>query len=268
MCPECGMPIEGALDERLGERFSVGKVAEVHEPRAQGFKSAVPPAPRNGGEAVPSAERSRHTRLVLLAAIAALVLVGGTAIFIVRPWNPNAYATHALVDADTSMEGFPGEWPYLSSQDHVEEGEYQTQLDVAVQQVNGVHERLGELAAALDSSYQALKAYMERGYVMGDDSTRASELVAAQKELEGCATELGDISFPKETEFMKQRDDLLVLVGYMRGATDVLIEAWSTAVRENGSPDVVFHVRSIVEGDHSDYGFQEWFELFSNAYTA
>lgn len=267
-CPECGMPVEGAFDEGLGERFSVGKVVEVEKPEALGFKSAVPPAPQNGGEAVSSAERPRHTRLVLLAAIAALVLVGGTTLLIVQPWNPNAYATHALVDADTSMEGFPGEWPYLSSQDRVEEGEYQAQLDAAVQQVNSMQSRLGELAATLESSYQSLKAYIERGYVMGDDGTRVSEMTTVQKELEGYATTLNEISFSKESEFMKQRDDLLVLVGYMRGATDVLVEAWSTAIRENGSPDVVFNVRSIVKGDHSDHGFKEWFELFSNAYAA
>ncbi len=265
-CPECGMPIKGAFDEGRGERFSVGKVVEAKKPEAQGFKSAVPPAPRNGGEAVLTEERPRNTRLALLAVLTALVVVGGTTLFIVHPWNHSVYATHALMDADTSMDGFPGELPYLHSQDRVEEGEYQTQLNIAIQQVNDVYKRLGELAAMLNESHQSLRACIDRGYVMADDSVRTTEMAGMQKELEDDATMLSGIDFPKETEFMKKRNDLLVLVGYMRGAANVLADAWSMARRENGSPDVVFHVRSILEGERSDHGFQEWFELFSNAY--
>lgn len=266
-CPVCGLPVEGAFDEDLGERFSVGRVTQEPKPDSTGFMSAIPPAPKKG-ESIPSDERLRHTRMVLLAAAFALVLVGGGVLYIFRPWDPNAYATHAMEDADTSQDGFPGQKPHLTSQDHIEELEYRAQIEQAKSDATEIFDHLEEQSVMLDESYEALQRYLERGYLSQADDLRASEVSAVMRELKESRATLEAIDFVDEPELVSRSEKIRVLVDYLDGAASVLSRACSATGQYDNSSDAVFEVRSILKGDAVTRGYEEWRELFANAYES
>lgn len=266
-CPECGMPVDGAFNEAEGERFSVGSVVSEPEPKNAGFVSAIPPAPKKGQGELPVEERRRHTRLVMLAALAALLVVGGTTLYIVRPWDPNAYTTHATEDADTSMEGFPGERDYLASQDRSEEAAYQESVAQTMDAANSIYNRLGEMLQTLDGSYDAINEYLKRGYLLGDDETHTDALAQVQKELSEDREYLDSVEY-NDSELLERCKEVSVLIDYLEGGTDVLSLAWSTAKSGEKSPDTVFKVRSIVQGSLESRGYEAYRELFANAYES
>lgn len=265
-CPMCGMPVEGAFDDDEGKPFTVRVKPSETRPESEStmLVSAIPSAPVGPDVVAEVGEQKRHTRLVLLAAFAALLLVGGTTLYIARPWDPDAYRIHATEDADTSMEGFPGERPHLSSQDRAQEEEYQSELQQQKERIEAIHERLGELAKELDSSYEAMNEYLRRGYLL-DDGDNVQSALGIASELDSIELELNALDLYEE-DLQESRDKLLVLVQYLSEATDVLIDAWSAAGQEDGDTDATFTVRAVLEGNVGEKGYDDWFELFANAY--
>ena len=266
VCAVCGMPVEGAFDKEPGERLSVGKV--VHAPAKEDdteLMSAIPPAPKRGEDVALTEGRPQRIRLMLAAAIAALVLVGGTTLYIVKPWDPNAYSTRATVAADTSMEGFPGERTYLSAQDRAEEAQRQAELDEAQRQIDEAYARLGELMEQVELAHDVIEDYLSTGSA-ADSATPYAATVATQRELDSLEEQLRRIG-EEHSDYVERCDETLVLLGYLRGATDVLARSWGI-VNQGDSPETVFYVRSLLEGEMGERGYDEWHELFVNAYKS
>lgn len=268
-CPECGMPVEGAFDEEQRERFSVRPVYDAKKESRQEpeLNSAIPPAPETGDKKVSAEERRRRNRLMLVSALAAILLVGGVSLYITRPWDPDAYKTHAMKDADTSMEGFPGEKTHLSSQDLKEEEERKALVSEMESAMNEIYARLETIANEAKESRDLLVSTGSTGskQYLYDDA--AGEQVAQmQRKLDDAKSQLEGLSLDSAQKERKEK--ILVLVGYLRGAVDVLANAWSAASQDAGSPDQMVRANAILRGSAGSRGFDEWYELFQNAYAS
>ena len=124
VCPKCGTPLaeEKGPERRqrdidLPEIGNTGMMDALGETGVMaGVESAIPPEDgvELGGQ---RADRMPRQRSVLLAVLLAVLVVGGAALLITHPWNPEATRISATTPADTSMQGFPGFLDSLSGQD-------------------------------------------------------------------------------------------------------------------------------------------------------
>lgn len=266
-CPVCGMPAEGAFDEENEPSYAITEpLVPMRKERDVKLESAIPPEPQSGEKREGADEHRKRMRLLLISAVAAIVLVGGTTLYIARPWDPEAYSTHATEDADTSMEGFPGEKPYLSSQDLAEENRYRTVVSDQQQRMDSLYDRMGELAAGLQSSYDDLSAYSAGGSYRKEES-QLDSVADMCTEIRGIADEYRQMDLLDPT-FEERRNSCVVLADYLSGAAEVLVDAWKTFDKATGSSSFVTNVRSVLAGEGSDYGFEQWMALFQNAYRS
>ena len=268
-CPECGLPVEGAFDDD-GERFSVEKgsatAESLKEDEAKRLVSAVPPTPKSGES--PAASDSGHgrKRLIMASALAALLLVGGTTLYITRPWDPNAYVTHTTVEADTSMEGFPGEKGHLSSQDRIEETRQQAINEQLGETLAKDKERLSAIADSMDACHGDLVEYLDKGQLPDGRDLDAS-MQSVGDELSALREEVDKLDI-KDAQLADRREKMHVLFEYLAGAKNVLSDAWSAAKRDNGSLAAILEARTALAGGVDSRGYDEWIQLFRNAYAS
>ena len=269
VCPECGLPVEGAFDDE-GERFSVSKesaaMAALNNEDAEKLVSAVPPTPKSGESTASTGSAHGKKRLIMASALAALVLVGGTALYITRPWDPNAYVTHTTVEADTSMEGFPGEKGHLSSQDRTEEARQQALNGQMAETLSKTREQLSALADKVDVCHADLVEFLDKSQ-LPDGRNLDEALQSARDELSKLREDTNKLDI-KDTSLADRREKMGVLFEYLGGATDVLSNAWNAAKRDNGSLTAILEARSILAGGVDSRGYDEWIQLFRNAYAS
>ena len=258
-CPVCGMPAGGEFEEDgVEEKPQSVDVAE-------GLASAVPPMPQEGdedGELIKDAPR--RMRMVVTAVLAALVVVGGTTLYITRPWDPQAYSTHATEDADTSMEGFPGEVAHLSAQDRSAEAEQKEYEKKASKVMDGFFVRMGEMSGDADTLYQDLTTYFNTRDADGVAEKAASasalleELDTTTKEIEGYTLEDDDLK--------SQRESILMLSSYLRGVLDTLNNAWAAAAESGAANGAADDAYAAFQWGSNGKSYDEWRTLFVNAY--
>lgn len=239
-CPHCGMPyrrssstVAAVLDERMGDvERELEEAQDTHSmPR---IESAIPPEPEDGYANEASHEHLPRKRVVLVAVLAAVVAVGVTALAVMQPWNPNAYVTHALVDADTSMEGFPGFVQTLTGQDKNAQADDQSSTDGSsddgqaeqstYDKLKDAYDQLGDLSGRIDENEQKLDAVEA-----GDDSQResgSSEAQALSIELSNLISNLGTFDL-SGTSYADDLDHLTTLGNYLRNRMDAITDAWS-----------------------------------------
>jgi RNA polymerase subunit RPABC4/transcription elongation factor Spt4 len=257
-CPVCGMPVAGAFDEDYEDQ-------EVDGEDASALVSAIPPDPSETPEGLQSIEeRPRELRHLLIAATAALLLVGGGALFITRPWDPDAYITHATTDADTSMEGFPGTVTHLPSQDRVEDAVWQAYLGDVDDFLTSFHDRMGEMSREAEVLYGSLPGITPNGDM---SVVRDRALVSARlrEELVDTSTLAARLVLP-DAELDKRRDKLLVLSTYLRGELDILQQAWEAASNEKDLRAAGVAASGAVKQSSEGRSLNEWRDLFRNAY--
>lgn len=143
-CPVCGMPVDDPSSVEA-EPPEASEASDADDERA------VAPMPE---ELRATHEQRINGNLALIAACVALVLVGGAALIITRPWDPNPYSISATVAADTSMEGYPGKKSHLNDQDRTEESQYLllNELDVLLAEVSEADQPDEGLLGRLDDT--------------------------------------------------------------------------------------------------------------------
>lgn len=268
-CPECGMPVVGAFDSDADELLDSIRAEEERRltklEDSPSLISALPPLPTDGENSIPPHEYHERSRLLLGSALAALALIGSMTLGITKPWVTSPPPIQVREDADTSMDGFPGELSHLTSQDLSAEDDYQGEIAVQKAELEEAYRQMGALSGKLDDAYEKMKEYLALGQRRaGDDSTsRALELRdeagRISEKIEGMALTAPDLS--------GLRERYRVLAGYLSGASQVLSQAWIKADQMKGSQEAVFLVRSVLEGEES-YSFEEWMSLFKNAYSS
>ena len=183
VCPVCGMPVEGAYDEAWGEDAALPDPTPGEGPQPR-LESAIPPVPEAGDDGAERQDARSHLRLVMVAALAALLVVGGTALYITRPWDPDAYRTHAVEDADTSQEGFPGTVTHLEGQDLIEDAERKQYLADAERTIDDFLVLMREVGDECASLEEPVETYLTTGILeQGPDglatAREASERLSA-----------------------------------------------------------------------------------------
>lgn len=257
-CPKCGSdlsrPVTGrsTRDLKLPEIGNTSAMYALTEKDLDNVKieSAIPNAGEGAGAAQ---ERVVRPRAFAVAALAALLVVGGGILLLTHPWDPNASNISATTPADTSLSGYPGRVESLTGQDDVQAGQGQTAADV----LKAYHESLGELLARSDELDEALSV---EG-VSTDAQTRqgkADEMEALALDVSNLISEIssysGGQSYPDAT------NDLLTLGSWLRNRCDALSRAWERSVSSDdpkADEDAILALAS--EGD-------SYRQLFSDAY--
>ena len=196
-----------------------------------------------------------------LAALLAVVVVGGAAVLITHPWDPTATQTKATTPADTSMSGFPGILESLTGQDvrGGSDGEGAEQLD-AFSVLESSYESLSALSERVDASEESLR---DVG-VSGDDDARSKGLSDAQAislEVSNLISQVGMLD-DGGGAYSDDISNVITLGNWLRNRCDALTEAWQRSVDAEDPAASASSILAPVEGS-SDYA-----RLFSENYDA
>ena len=273
VCPHCALPLEASWEQP----DDAAPVAEA-EPRPAAeaalttdaeetrsiprIESAIPPEDDPTSKVQVQDEMPRAGRLVL-AAVFSAALVGGLALAITHPWDPDRNSIRATTEADTSMAGFPGTVEALSGQDSDAEAapEVLSGDDATYASLARAYEKLGSYASRADENealfdevaYDGTAEDRERG-------RRKADILAI--DVSNLIDELGMVDVSSGT-YAQERDNLLTLGNWLRNRVDVLSEAWHAAAA--GEPDREL-VEQIVAKDRDAEGQSAYGRLFDEHY--
>lgn len=296
VCPSCGMPV--ATSKHLKEEPSAESVPEPAEEPVSAIDRLVPhveeePADDEGAEeeklsaeethaiprivsAVPAgpdeadpAEESDHmprTRVSIVAAIASLIIVGGTILLIAHPWNADLFSTRATQPADTSMAGYPGEVQSLKGQDSAGSSgsavqDERTGDEVSYDQLTSMYQQLGDIESQLAQSQTDL----EDAGVSGDQDTRdtkASAQKAIATDLSNLITSIGEVDVSSGT-YADTVSNLQTLGNWLRNWSDALSEAWDRSAAADdpaSSKDYILRPVSSAQGESGKNSYQQLFD--------
>lgn len=269
VCPKCGSsvrsepeaaPVRPTRDLDLPEIGNTGVMEPVDEAGETGvitrIESAIPTAD-DASSPTSRVDRMPRTRAFALAALLAVVVVGGAALLITHPWDPSATRISATTPADTSMQGFPGFLESLTGQDG---SGAQQDDDVTAERLQSAWESLGELSSRVDESEAELR---ERG-ASGSADERSQGLSDAEDislEVSNLITEtsgIDDGSGPNAEEVQ----NLVTLGSWLRNRCDALTSAWKLLADASDPEGVAGRAVSTMDGA-ADYE-----RLFSQNYDA
>lgn len=268
-----------AISERLADPSATGpqrrleaseeddsSLSDTHAmPR---IESAIPPDPHSEEAAESTDHTAMGTRSIVLAALAALVVVGGVVLAIVHPWDPDAYSIKATTAADTSMAGFPGTISELSGQDKDATSAPSVSADDATyEQLHGDWEDLGTLASRLEAAEEGF----EEAAFSDDESTRS----AAEKEARDVAIEISntiddiDSADVSTGTYEDSKATLTKLGNWLRNQSDNLSYAWDAVDKavsagdlESSRSDIV----AILKSQQGSDGKNTYASMFEGAY--
>ena len=264
-CPVCGLPVKDAYEDWDEEETTVVKEAPKEDGEAASLTSAIPPAPEAGDAERGTDDAPTHMRLVIVAAIAALLVVGGTTLYITRPWDPNAYITHATEDADTSMEGFPGTVTHLSGQDLIEDSERTEYLKNAERTTDDFMKLMGEVDAECAELEVPVEDFLETG-LLGESSGSAAKAESMRERFETAYEEVAGFDM-RGSSYEERHGSILVTAEYLQGRVRCVCDAW-TALESFPEPDdAIVAVRAAVNGGVDGRSLAEWRDLFVNSYA-
>ncbi len=228
-CPKCGAAAPSQAAEAALREKKKAEVRREHE--VADLESAIPPT---GPDAItPSSANDVMPRLkrLVVAGVAAVAIVGGAALAITHPWNPNANDTSAKTPYDTSNAGNPEAVKTLESQD---KSASQDEADGAGESSDPIYdvliaayEELGKFAERIDASESSLSttgvsgSSDERASGYSDAKTLSIEVSNAIIALEQTNDGAG--------AYTEQINNLKTLGNWLRNRCDGLTSAWSVS---------------------------------------
>ncbi len=263
-CPVCGLPVKDAYKDWDEEEPTVGAEREDAGETAS-LSSAIPPAPEAGDAEKGADDAPTHIRLVMAAAVAALLVVGGTTLYITRPWDPNAYVIHATEDADTSMEGFPGTVTHLSAQDLIEDSERKEYLKNAERTVDDFVALMDSIDKECAELEVPIEQLLETGVVteMHGSVAQAHEV---RDRLEVAYDEVAGFDM-RGSSYEDRQGAVVVTGGYLLGRVRALCNAWEAFNSSPNAGETIGGVRTAVDGGVDGRSLAEWRDLFVNSYA-
>ncbi len=292
-CPKCGAPVgaparskaghavrdlgiptvEGPSDADGGDADEDGADATRAMPR---IESAIPSEPGPESATVRH-DRMPRTRVLMVAAAAAIALAGGTALWITHPWDPNLYVTHSKTDADTSMAGYPGYISSLSGQDgssstsggsgdSTDDSGSASSSDTGTvsvyQAISDDYDKLGTYAEKLDESVSALTSTG----VSGTASERSDGKSAADQTAIELSNLIDDIASLDDGGGTYASDiaNMKTLGNWLRNRSDAICEAWKLSVSMTTEEKILAPLKKIGYSSGSD----SYKTLFDENYDA
>lgn len=295
-CPSCGMPV--APSRHMKQEQAAQPVPEAQEEPASAIDQLIPhveDAPEDAeelGEETLSAEETHaiprivsavpagpdegdpteendhmpRTRVSIVAAIASLVIVGGSILMIAHPWNAELYSTKATKPADTSMAGYPGEVSSLRGQDSRGSSGSDAQDgrsgdEYSYEQLTDMYKQLGEIEEKLEQSQSDLEGVGLSGD-QDERDAKAEEQKAIANDLSNLITDIGETDVSSGT-YADTVKNLGTLGSWLRNWSDSLTEAWSrsTASADPASDkDYILSPVSTGEGESLKNSYQQLFD--------
>lgn len=244
VCPKCGSSLASVRPERhtrdldLPDIGNTGMMDALDDGTdATGvmtrIESAIPSA-GDGGSRSAARDHMPRPRTFMLAALFAVVVVGGAALLITHPWNPGATSMRATEPADTSMSGFPGFVESLSGQDSsssADKGGTDATPEGSSDPVDALsqaHQDLSDLADRVDASEASLR---DVG-LSGTADERAAGLAAARQTSIDVSNLIAQIGLMDDGDgaYAETVNNLLTLGSWLRNRCDALTEAWQRSV--------------------------------------
>lgn len=241
-CPKCGASLvaddpltaRSVRDLDLPEIGNTGVMDALSEEGRTGvmtrIESAIPPV---DDASLPTrrVDRMPRTRALALAGLLALVVVGGAALLITHPWDPEANRISATTPADTSMQGFPGLLESLTGQDKQtgQGSETQSSAELLVQ----YHGKLGDLSERADASEESLGDVGLTG--SADERAQGLEDVRALSiEVSNLIESIGGLESSDNADEVQH---LLTLGNWLRNRCDALEDGWSRSAEADRPAD-------------------------------
>ena len=246
VCPKCGTPLVDAASPvrsvrdldlpEIDDEPNVGDDGEAspdstsallkayeksQEPR---IESAIP-AEQDPSSAVLRHDRMPRARAFVFAALFAVLVIGGAALYITHPWDPTLYKTATSTPADTSSAGFPGTVTSLTGQDSSSEvSSSSSSTDSVYDSILADYTTLGDLASQLDT---CVAAFDKVAYT-GDSATRTSASAEATALSLKISNTISDISQLDDGAGAYSGDlsNLVTLGNWLRNRSDALTAAW------------------------------------------
>ena len=261
VCPYCGFPL---ADEDIALALARSEEKVEDSPQAVSPESVIPDQPTDGYSAASRLEHIPHLRVAIVAAVAALVVVGGTFLAITKPWDPNSRITHATVDRDTSWAGFPGVVESLTGQDKSQqETTQETSGDPYYDELESFYDSLGQISQELDDNESELKTIVGGGDGSVEDGAADAQSLSIElsnKISEFSGYDMSDSPYNDEYETLEQ------LGSYLRNRADAINGAWDAVKAAQSPTDAASEVSGYLE-NASGSGSSTWKSLFDQGYA-
>lgn len=262
VCPKCGTSVAAHGSGRPMRDLDlpeIGNTDALDLTAVPQIESAIPSA---DDAATPGALRDRipRPRAFAFAALLALVVVGGVALYITHPWDPNATRISAEVPADTSMQGFPGFVESLKGQDvgKADASSAKTAAEVIAEKF----EALSKLSSRADACEKDLSSTG----VSGTADERAAGLDAARGvaiDVSNLITEI-DALGTSDSEHADDVEHLRTLSSWLRNRCDALSAAWElSSASEDPEADKERILARAAAGEDYARLFEKNFEAWS-----
>lgn len=273
-CPSCNMPVRAAhkagprrsnidppeLDD-IDEPEDVSGASERTHSMAR-IKSAIP---EEGESKTRRAERMPAARTSLVAALAALALVGGLAYLLTHPIGGNGDSVQ-LPWVDMSQVGSPGQIESLAGQDY--DPNAQTEIisgdDATYQDLLEAYDELSAFAKGLDESEEAFLESMT-GMSADERASAREEAMQLGLDISNLILELDKVDVTSGT-YASDLENVKTLASWLRNRSDALTEGWTLAAdSQDPAADEAFIV-APVKGSQNGSGVDAYKALFDKNY--
>ena len=261
-CPVCGLPVEGAFDDPSGEGLESAAKVNVDAPE---LASAIPPAPESGDVSSEVYDAPTRLRLSVVAAIAALLVVGGTALYITRPWDPDAYVTHASTETPVKEDGPQKSISHLSRQDQIEAAERTEYLRNAESLVDELVATMKDVANGCTECEEVAEACFESGTL--PDESRLPQVSEYADRLNGLHDQVAKLDLRGST-YEAYAKDVLVTSAYLKGRVETLKSVWESLDAAIDASSGLVVAESKMTNGFEGRSLEEWKSLYDNSFAA
>jgi RNA polymerase subunit RPABC4/transcription elongation factor Spt4 len=257
-CPKCGTP---APVSSVAAVLRANKEAEEKaETKVADLQSAIPPTGPDVMTPTAASDVMPRVRQLVVAACAAVAIVGGAALLITHPWDPDANNISAKTPYDTSNAGNPETVKTLESQDGTSSKDAAASTDPIFDALSSAYEKLGDYAKRLDESEAALKTTGVSG-TADERSAGLSTAKALSLEVSNTISSIDQTS-DGAGAYSETISNLDKLGNWLRNRCDGLTSAWSASV---SSDDPSAESDSILSGISANPTYKK---LFDDSYAS
>ncbi|RVU98456.1 hypothetical protein EII22_01205 [Coriobacteriales bacterium OH1046] len=277
-CPKCDLPAPGARPARPVRAIRLPKITDAdstsefsaiqipgpdEEPVVEA-RSAIPPQ-RGNEDLTLGYDHMARVRLMVIAALASLLVVGGAILFITHPFDPGKYDQRAREEADTSMVGSPGRLDSLSGQDMRGSA---PDYDVSAATYDLLHDsynELAELAQRLDEE----EAYFLENYLSEDEEVRRKGYDSVEQLSLDISNLIDSVSqLGPSSDYAEDIDNMISLGNWLRNRSDVLLASWEIDLGYLAPALVQDVIDETYYSDKDDEGVSSYKLLFDENYAA